>query len=419
MIRSSFLWIKHLFNAVVVLAILCCLAEVGLRVYDSCSGQVTRRDLYDRGLTCRSWFVHHTLRPSKTFAVKNSDTGQKVRVAINSLGLRGPEPVLPKPPGVYRILCLGDDTTFAPQIPEAQTFCALLQAELQRRSQQPIEVVNAGVPDYCPLLSYLQIKHQLLGLQPDVVIVNFDMSDVSDDYQYRRHTILGTASVPSTCGHPALKIPRTMGTRQEDILLLPQWTKQKLGELWVQKMMTESQRSIDTPQGRYVWLEDQAPDWSIYIDQTLHPIAQIQQLAQGLGAELMVVIAPAPWQVSTTASPGARERVGVPPGVVYRSPAPAQAVQAYCQAKNIRCLNTIDDFRQQPAGEKLFLKKVAAFSAEGHVLYARELLQLLAGPPSQSPQIPQTPIGSESIPDWSTLPQARLNSNSASEINKK
>src|SRR5262245_37533496 len=33
-------------------------------------------------------------------------------ISIDSLGLRGPEVVVPKPPGTVRILCLGDSTTF-------------------------------------------------------------------------------------------------------------------------------------------------------------------------------------------------------------------------------------------------------------------------------------------------------------------
>src|SRR5580692_83909 len=118
MIRSCLLWIKHLVYAVVVLAILACLLEIGLRVYDSATAQVTRRELYDRGMVCKNWFVHHTLKPSRVFAAKNPDSGQRVRVAVNSLGFRGSEPAVPKPRGTIRIVCLGDDATFAPAIPE-------------------------------------------------------------------------------------------------------------------------------------------------------------------------------------------------------------------------------------------------------------------------------------------------------------
>ena len=49
MIRSFFRWIKHLAYAVTMLAVLACLMEIGLRVYDSATAQVTRREYLVRG----------------------------------------------------------------------------------------------------------------------------------------------------------------------------------------------------------------------------------------------------------------------------------------------------------------------------------------------------------------------------------
>ena len=34
----------------------------------------------------------------------------------------------------------------------------------------------------------------------------------------------------------------------------------------------EDIRDIDAPQGAYAWLRDDAPDWSLYVDQTLEMI---------------------------------------------------------------------------------------------------------------------------------------------------
>src|SRR5579863_1354015 len=124
MVRSCFLWFKHLLYALAVLALIACLAEVALRVYDSATAQVTRRELYDRGVICKSWFVHHNLKPSHAFSVRSPDTGERIRVAVNSRGLRGPEPIVPKPAGIYHILCLGDESTFAATIAESRTFCS-------------------------------------------------------------------------------------------------------------------------------------------------------------------------------------------------------------------------------------------------------------------------------------------------------
>ncbi|MGE5191519.1 MAG: hypothetical protein ACM3U2_03390 [Deltaproteobacteria bacterium] len=404
MIRSCFLWCKHLTYAVAVLALVACLAEVGLRVYDSATAQVTRRELYDRGFVCKSWFVHHTLKPSHNFAVKSPDTGQRIRLAVNSLGLRGPEPAVPKPPGTCRVLCLGDDSTFAQGIPEVETFCAVLQAELAgKRPGSAVEVVNAGVPDYCPLLSYLQYRHALLALQPDLVILNFDMSDIADDYLLRRHAVMDAAGAPLSCAHPALELPRAAGKQgAEGALLLPQFARQQINALLAERILGEKSRSIESPRCRYLWLEDQPPDWSIHISQALSPVGHLAELARSSGARLVVAACPAPWQVSAAASNGAevREQAGVSQGAVYRSRRPFQTIADFCQARQIPFCDVSPAFVRAEQPERLYLMNAAAFSPDGHALYARQLAEFVRR------ELPMPgPAGTEYPP---FAPQARL-----------
>lgn len=402
MIRSGFLWFKHLTYAVVLLALVACLAEVALRVYDSATGQITRRDLYDRGMVCKSWFVHHTLKPSHAFAVKNPDSGARVRVAVNSLGLRGKEAAIPKPGGIFRVLCLGDDTTFAAATPEPETFCALLAEALPERLGRPVEVINAGVPDYCPLLSYLQFRHELLALQPDLVILNFDMSDVADDYQLRRYTVMDSVGLPVNCANPSLELVRGGKPGKEGMLLLPQFAKQRLSRLLADRMLNETSRSIDSPRCRYLWLEDKAPDWSIHINLALEPIANLHDLASATGVKLMVAACPAPWQVSSTASSGegVREQAGVGPDALLRSRRPFEMLAEFCQARQIPFCDVSTAFVEDSQPERLYLTNAAVFSAEGHELYAR----LLAGFLAQ-----RLPAAAPASPDFtSPQPQARL-----------
>lgn len=380
MIRAPLLWLKHLLYALFVLAMLVCLTEIGLRVYDSVTGQVTRRELYDRGMVCKSWFVHHTLKPSQHFAVKNPDGGARVKVSLNSLGLRGKEPAIPKPAGVFRIVCLGDEMTFAPHVPEGETFCGHLRQLLQAGTRLQVQVVNAGVPDYCPLLSYLQLKHELLGLQADLLVLNFDMSDVGDDYQYRRHTVMDAAGRPIACPHPALEMPRSLTkSKRDDLFLLPQWAKLHAGGMWADKVLTEQPRGIDAPQGRYVWLEDHPPDWSVYIEQALTPAAHINDLARGTYANLVLATYPAPWQAATTASDGegVRQRAGVAQGTLYRNRQPFDTVRTFCESHKIAYCDASPAFQRGERPERFYLKNSPAFSTEGHALYARELAKFL------------------------------------------
>jgi hypothetical protein len=379
MVRSCFLWCKHLVYAIAVLALVACLAEVALRVYDSATAQVTRRDLYDRGLICKSWFVHHTLKPSHAFAVKNPDTGQRVRVAVNSRGLRGPEPSVPKPPGTYRIVCLGDDSTLAQHIPESETFCTLLQGELSASGGPAIEVINAGVPEYCPLLSYLQFRHELLSLDADLVILNFDMTDIADDYHLRRYAAMNADGTPMSCAHPALELPRSGRAGRDGMLLLPQFVRQRANCLLAEKMLDEKSRSLESPKCRYLWLEDQPPDWSVHIGQALGPLKNLDELARLTGARLVVAACPAPWQVSALATngDGIREQAGVGKGVFLRSRRPFETLAEFCQTHEIPFCDISTMFVEHSQPERLYLTNAAVFSAEGHAVYARELARFV------------------------------------------
>jgi lysophospholipase L1-like esterase len=74
-------------------------------------------------------------------------------VSISSLGLRGPEPALPKPAGRKRVVCFGDSITFGFAIGDEEAYPFQLGLLLAARN---VDVVNAGVTGYT--------SHQVLGL---------------------------------------------------------------------------------------------------------------------------------------------------------------------------------------------------------------------------------------------------------------
>lgn len=375
MLRSRLVCFKHIACALIVLGVLVCGFEVGLRVYDSYTGELTApRDDAD-SLVARCWWTHHRLKPLQARIERNPDTGEEVPIRTNSFGLRGAEIIVPKPPGVYRVICLGDESTFAPEMPEGQTFSHQLQALLQARSRLEVEVINAGVPGYCPLLSYLQVKHVLLGLEPDLLVLNFDMSDVADDHQHRRSARL-QGGVPQACPHPDLERrtppPPPPGTIR---LLAPDWCKRHLGILLGEPERPEDRRDIDTPQGRYAWLRDNPPDWSIYIEQALSPIAQLHLLAEQYDAPLVLAVAPAPWQVSAAACADAevRAQAGIPANTVYRHRGPFEVLEQFAAERGLPYCDASPIFLRVEQPERLYLRRAPRLSAEGHALYARVL----------------------------------------------
>jgi hypothetical protein len=397
MARSGFLWPKHFAYAVVALVVVAGLSEIGLRVYDSATGQVTRRQLYDRGLLCKSWFVHHTLRPSQVFAVKHPDRDEKVRVAINSLGYRGREPRIPKQAGVYRVVCLGDDQTFGQAVPLEATWPSRLEALWKDATPLEIEVLNTAVPGYCPLLEYLQLKLQLSSLQPDLVIAQFDPSDVAEDYACRRQLLTSADRIPLSCSHPDLHLKR--GELKKPVnqpWLLPEVLKTEVARFWADRMLTESSKTIDSPQGKYAWIEDQAPDLEVYVEQCLDPLLRMQRHCDALGIDFVVVVTPAAWQVSPEATPGeaARMAAGIIVGTEYRGNGPSKRLRDYCDATGMALVDLTEPFRRQEGGASLFWSESPALSDRGHELVARTLARRLVGllPGQPSPGAPSEAV---------------------------
>ena len=125
----------------------------------------------------------------------------------NSFGLRSPEVAVPKPAGTFRILLLGDSFTFGFRAANDVVFARAAGTAAPRRGFPAVEVVNAGVLSYCPLLEYLQYRHSLHVLEPDLVVLNFDMSDVQDHLEYSRNLVSSSDGVPLFVTEPSLGPP--------------------------------------------------------------------------------------------------------------------------------------------------------------------------------------------------------------------
>lgn len=349
--------------------------EIGLRWSDSQTGHITGENHGSPQLLTKCWLAHHRMKPLQNIATVHPDSGEPVSFGTNSVGLRGKEVAVPKPPGVYRVVCLGDESTLAGEVNESETFCAQLRQHLQKRTRSRVEVINAGVPEYCPLLSYLFFKHALISFQPDLIVLNFDMTDVADDYRYRRQIQMDATGEPLACRHPDLNSGGSRTHRRRDRFLLVTWARKKLGGISTDRETQQDTLEIDSPRGRYAWLKDHPPDWSVYIRQAFAPLESLNTLSTKIGAKLVVAACPAPWQVSATASNSAevRESAGVAQGAFYQSTAPNEKLRRFLQAHQIPFCDPLQAFRGVKQADRLFLQNAPRFSRHGHDLYAREL----------------------------------------------
>ena len=368
--------LKPCLRAVAVIAILLAGVEVGFRVHDS--WQRDESNPFDREfeLTMPCWAVHHRMKPLKAQKHLHPDTHQPILWRTNSYGLRGPDVVIPKPADVYRVVCLGDESVFAGEVSEADTFCRQLEVALQDVTRQKVEVINAGVPGYCPLLSYLQLRQTLLTFQPDLLILNFDMTDVADDHHYRRHTRMAEDGTPMGCPNSEFELhnPEMDHTGPQRFMAV-RWLKTQLEWLTDSRRQAEDTIDINSPQGCYAWLRDEPPDWSVYIDQAFSPIEFMATVARQINADFVVTAVPTPWQISESAStgPGVRQSVDVPQNAVYLSSRPLELLGNYCQERNILFHNSVPEFRSHAEADALFLTNSRGLSELGHKFYAMQL----------------------------------------------
>lgn len=180
-------------------AALLVLGEVGARI----GGAISERDFsYAEEETLSSLYVPHpfvgyALRPGA-----RSDPKRKRSYTVNSLGFRGEEISRKKPAGTYRIVCVGGSTTWGWDAwSNETTWPEMLQSKLRAAKgfggqAARVEVINAGVPGYTLMESFVNLKMRVLPLEPDLIIVYHAANDgraiargdVLPDYTHVRRT---------------------------------------------------------------------------------------------------------------------------------------------------------------------------------------------------------------------------------------
>ena len=105
----------------------------------------------------------------------------------NSLGLRNRE-VGPKPPGITRILFLGDSLIWSGETSAGALYTEVLEHWLNAHAlhgPRAFEVINAGIPGYTTYQELEFLKIYGLDMAPDLVILGFVFNDVYYKYYHK------------------------------------------------------------------------------------------------------------------------------------------------------------------------------------------------------------------------------------------
>lgn len=336
----------------------------------------------DQPLLVASSVCHHTLQPGLTIQHQISPRGKSQLFRVNSLGFRGEEPIANDSGETFRILILGDDCICGTAVKEEETVSARLHEFLKSQTQVKLEILNCGVPGYCPLLSWLQFDHDLAKLKPDLVILHVDMSDVSDDACYR--SLLLTKDNQTVCEHATLRLlPKPEHA-------ISRFIKQSATASWLfAKARTQAPEILTTTPvaanaGLFEWTSDNPADLRLQVRHALEPIVRLKESVESAGGRLLVTTAPVLWQiVSADAAPRLSQSCGIHGATPYRSRFPFEVLQAFCSHSQVRFCDTSSAFESGEKKEKLFSTDSPVLSRIGMALYAREIARyLITNPPS-------------------------------------
>jgi len=307
---------------------------------------------------------HHRVRPNWSRTVLGAP------FETNSLALRDREIAMPKPPGVFRILMLGDSFTEGAGFTLETTAPKLLEMLLnERRCGRRFEVINAGVASYSPILEYLLLTGVGLGLAPDLVVLNFDMTDVHDDWVRTAIARLDARGLPvsvlpdrrreAAVLLPPLRKPAALRFLDpverllhrsllyqnlrasglgEKLLGSVRLTYQRLDALGlvgnVQYDPLAVTREGDFPQHRAAW------------ELTERYIVGIRDAARARGIPFALTTYPHGHQISEVESPEGRLKLGVGPGL-YPSERPFQILEALGRREGFPVINLLGFFRDR------------------------------------------------------------------------
>jgi lysophospholipase L1-like esterase len=315
---------------------------------------------------------HHANVPSAR-GLFISEFGEPSRVAFNADGLRGAGITREKPTGIFRILVLGDSFTEASNVPEEATFSKQLENRLnrQRADGRRIQVLNAGVIGYSPVLEYLFLKDVGLAYRPDVVLVMFFMNDPWEDAEYAAGLDVDGDGLPLRV-RPAV----------EDTLPRRVW-RALSRRVFTAQLVDLMVRGLSDWKPVLKWgvlfREDYGPREHEMWARSQRFLRGICALAARHGARCALAAIPFPMQVNAVEFRPGKHAIGFPLDAMF-SDKPQRVLAAFAKREGIPSLDLLPAFREagtQGVPGPLFFPRDGHFAPLGHQVTAQWLAAFL------------------------------------------
>jgi lysophospholipase L1-like esterase len=295
-----------------------------------------------------------------------------IPVRFNALGFRGPEFAVPKPPGTFRVLALGDSLTEAMQVVEEATFVARLERALAP-SRPGVEVLNLGVSGYGTDDALDVLRRYGPELAPDLVLLGFTIGNDVRNNLLQGRCALGEGRLACEPLEP-LSARRAATRRLRSELA----NRSQLYQLW--RAATDTPWSGQAgaaaagldPELAFVVDAHRAPEPTYLADGlglTAALLDAFAREADRLGAPAWVVLLPTREQVEDARWDELVRRAGV----ALERERPQRAIARAAAAAGLAVIDPLGAFRAAAAREALFYRIDGHMTEAGHAVAAAEI----------------------------------------------
>jgi len=316
--------------------------------------------------------VHHKMLPRTSYRMHDGYGDFDVEMTTSNMGFRGSD-IKEKEPGTYRIVMLGDSFTLGEGVWDDWTFPHLVEQYLNEKKGRKYEVINLGVDSYSPALEYIELKEYIGMLKPNMVILNFDMSDVVNEYAYRKIASYDkTGDVIAVNGFPEyyrrwilkhLFITRHAVENMKKHFGANEMTLRTAVEAPYEKLLNHT---LDMPQ-----LKEAAEMYSMVEDS----IERAKKLCDRYGCKFILSVYPWGHQVSGQEWLPGRYRF-IPKGVGI-SDRTVLELERFSKAQKITFFNAFPYFREYKGGQHLYFSHDMHWTPTGQELMAKSLTKFL------------------------------------------
>jgi hypothetical protein len=299
--------------------------------------------------------------------------GFRELVTYNSVGTRGNEPAIPKPPTLYRILLLGDSYVEAAQVALPMTVGKRLENRLTEYSDKlRFEVVSYGVSGWSPSLEYLYYKNEGVKLTPDLVVLCVCSNDVTEDNTYFKSMKTDERDLPLAVA-PSRAFrwgDKAVGRLKVYYLAKDLLTRSSYRKLALQVNPKLAARTRISQSKLAIFNEKYSSEDEMLWDRTKKYILAIKEMTAGYGQQFVLVCIPFPAQVPNQWTLG-KQAYGLASTYCETSEKPQEVLEEFSAENRIHFVDLLPTFREAGKTEKLSFDYDGHFNERGHDLAAQ------------------------------------------------